>query len=537
MLWASCKAEVGLWQILARQGQIREANLNDSWRHVIEPFAAVAASTQLLDAGRASLEALMQAAAGRPDLSQSEFIALLAGPDQKTAEGKQVKQFLGNRIRAVMYDQRLVSFDTILALADGLKHKAQGEPVPESLFARAGELRAFELPRPLLTAGLKTASPLGSFNNRHAAMELKTDILWALKLQNDSKALMAARGQLTPFLRDTLVGLNYAYYEPPGAQILPPKSLFVRSQDFVGETNLGSAQAWEQPDLTGRGGTSNTGPHLTGSLSDLPYVLARVEQDFIAPQNVQALIWEDLVPSLITSATLPRWWRVTPNELHAVSLYQRAGEELLAAAVPDEPLRRKIMDILSDRMLPQRSEQLENALRAGRFEEALARILPAESFYLAAEYRRRFPGENGPWGPAGKELDALSRRDPSAVSLPRLSEDFGVPHPTLASSYNRELLNGKLFPAFSGYSSQLLGESWESSNLYWGRLADEMGYAPEMLNRLVPELTYHMVEEIAATHSEDWPALQRAMSKTGEAFRSGKIASLRKEEAASLPQR
>ena len=44
--------------------------------------------------------------------------------------------------------------------------------------------------------------------------------------------LEAARGQLTPFLRDTLVGLNYAYYEPPGAEVLHNNPLFVRSHDF-----------------------------------------------------------------------------------------------------------------------------------------------------------------------------------------------------------------------------------------------------------------------------------------------------------------
>ena len=30
----------------------------------------------------------------------------------------------------------------------------------------------------------------------------------------------------------------------------------------------------------------------SGSLADLPYVLAEVEQDFIVPENVQALIWQ-----------------------------------------------------------------------------------------------------------------------------------------------------------------------------------------------------------------------------------------------------
>ncbi len=69
-----------------------------------------------------------------------------------------------------------------------------------------------------------------------------------------------------------------------------------------------------------------------GSLADLPYALAATEQDFIAPENVQALIWKELVPDLLVSATVPRWWSVSPYELHAVTLYQRSGEELLLAA-------------------------------------------------------------------------------------------------------------------------------------------------------------------------------------------------------------
>ena len=103
-----------------------------------------------------------------------------------------------------------------------------------------------------------------------------------------------------------------------------------------------------------------------------------------------------------------------------------------------------------------------------------------------------------------------------------------MPHPILAQSYARELLNVKPFPAFMGYSSRLLAESWDSSNLYWARLADEMGYSPVMLNRLVPELTRRMVEKIFATDFEDWPAILRAMRETGEEFRQGKIALYRR---------
>jgi hypothetical protein len=184
------------------------------------------------------------------------------------------------------------------------------------------------------------------------------------------------------------------------------------------------------------------------------------------------------------------------------------------------------MEILADRMLPQRLELLESALQAGNHRDILNDIMPGESFYLAAEYRRRYPEEMGNWGEAGKELDELARSHPDATSWKRLSETFGIPHPALAYSYARGLVNVKPFPAFMGYSSRLLAESWESSNLYWARLADEMGYSPVMLNRVVPQLTHRMVEKIFATDFEDWPAVMRAMRETGEEFRQGKVASL-----------
>ena len=139
------------------------------------------------------------------------------------------------------------------------------------------------------------------------------------------------------------------------------------------------------------------------------------------------------------------------------------------------------------------------------------------------------------WGPGGQELESLFHQYPTELSWERLSQDFGVPHPILAQSYARQLLNVKPFPAFSGYSSRLLAESWDSSNLYWARLADEKGYSPVMLNRLVPELTRRMVEKIFATDFEDWPALLRAARETGEEFRQGKIVVLSRNDSFSQP--
>ncbi len=532
------QANIGLWQIFARQGQIPNSSLNDSWMKLINPFGTIQSSGQLFDAGRNSLGEMTRAATGRQALSQDEVIALLAGPSQTSPEGQQVRQEIANRMRLVLDDQRLVSLDTLLALGDGLNQMGKGKPAADSLVPLAGELREFEMPKPLFTTRERSEYAAGLYSNRHTILQMRTDLSKVLKSQPSPAEIAEARGQLTPFLRDTLVGLNYAYYEPSGAQMLHNNPLFVRSHDFSGGDYSGEAatageQTWRAPRLFGRGWTASGGAHLIGSMADLPYVLAKVEQDFIVPQNVQSLIWEDLVPGLMTGAILPRWWGVTRNELHAVTLYQRTGEELLEAAAANEKVRQTVMSILSDRMLPQRSEEVENALRAGHPEDALSQTTPAETFYLTAEFRRRSPGDTDHWGAAGKELEGLTVRFPAEVSWERLSEDFGVPHPALAQSYARELLNVKPFPSFLGYSSRLLAESWDSNNLYWGRLADEMNYSPVMLNRLVPELTRRMVEQTFATHLEDWTAVLRAMRETGDEFRHGKIAALPKSAVAS----
>jgi hypothetical protein len=428
------QANLGLWQILARQGQIPSAGVNDSWQKVIKPFGAVVSSAQLFDAGRSSLKALLLAATGGSSFSQDEIIDLIAGPRQSSPEGQRIHQELANGIRSILDGQRLVSLDTVLALGDGLNEMARGAAVGDRLLPLAEELREFEMPRPIFSGSERTQWAAGIYNNRHTELQMRTDLTKVIKAPGSPVQLQEARGQLTPFLRDTLVGLNYAYYEPPGAQILHHNPLFVRSHDFSGDTVAGVEHLWQAPQLFGEGSPAGGGAHLVGSLADLPYVLAQVEQDFIAPENVQALIWRELVPGLLSSATLPRWWDVSQNELHAVTLYQRSGEELLTESIENEQLRGKVMNILSDRMAPLTSERVEQGLRAGHTAEVFPRIMPADTFYLVAEFRRRFPGDTDSWGPAGRELDGLCSRYPAVLSWERLSQDFGVPHPILAQS-------------------------------------------------------------------------------------------------------
>jgi len=530
------QANIGLWQILARQGEIPTADLNSSWQKMSEPFVKMTSATQLFDATRKSLGELL-AASGRPNAPPGEIVDLLAGPRQNSPDGQRVHQELARRIRAVLEDQRLVSLDTLIALSDGFTDMEQGKPAGDGMLALAGELREFDMPQPIFTQSEKIDWAPRVYTTHHAELQVQTDLTKVIKTPGNKVQLEAARGQLVPFLRDTLVGLNYAYYEPPGAQILHNNPLFVRSHDFTEISVIGTEQFWQTPMLLGVGTPAGGGAYLMGSLTDLSYALAMTEEDFIAPENVQALIWKELVPDLLVSATLPRWWNVTPNELHAVALYQKSGEEILAASVKDPDTRAKALNILSDRLTTQRLERVEQALQQqDDLTAMLPRMMPADTFYLAAEYRSRYPAEAANAGPASQQLQVLSTTSPNDVSWVTISRDFGVPHPTLARTNGRELLNVKPFPFFGGYSSRLFGESWESNNLYWARVADEMGYSPVMLNRIVPECTRRMTAKIFATDLEDWPAMLRAMHEAGDDLRQGKITSLPAANTTALRQ-
>jgi hypothetical protein len=529
------QANVGLWQILARQEEIPAAELNASWQRLMKPYGKIVSAAQLFDAGRTSVRDLLLASTGKGEASQDEIVDLLAGPHQTTPDGERMHQEVADRIRFVLEGQRLVSLDTLLELGDGLHGIERVRADQDRLVVLAGDLREFEMPRPIFSNRERDEWAQGIYNNRHTETQMRTDLTKVIKAPVSAEQVAQGRGELATFLRDTLVGLNYAYYEPPGAQILHQNPLFVRSHDFSGDTVRGVKRVWQAPRLFGAGSPAGGGAHLVGSLADLPYVLTEAEQDFITPENVQALILGEMVRGILTSAVVPRWWGVSKNELHVVTLYQKTGEELLAASADNQELRAKVMSILNARMIPQASERLEQSLRAGDLGQVLPTVTPADTFYLAAEFRRQFPGQTDSFGPAGKEVESLSKQYPEDVSWDRLSRDFGVPHPALTQSYARELLNLPPFPAFMGEPIRFLAESWDSNNLYWARLADEKGYSPVMLNRFVPELTRRMVEKIFATDLEDWPALLRAMREAGEEFKQGKIGSSSPVRVASAP--
>ena len=110
---------------------------------------------------------------------------------------------------------------------------------------------------------------------------------------------------------------------------------------------------------------------------------------------------------------MPRWWDVSPAELHAAALYQRAGEELLTARGENAELRGKVMGIGSRSDVPGAMESaLEECCAAETKEYAWRDVMPAETFFLTAEFRKDISGgdQRRP-AAAGRELDDLARQD------------------------------------------------------------------------------------------------------------------------------
>ncbi len=246
------------------------------------------------------------------------MIDLLAGTG--STEPSDSRQQMAEDMIRVFEAQRLVSLSTLFDLADNLESVTRGEKLNTALAGKlAARISDVQLPRNTFTSTERNALAFGYYTERHIEQQRKLNLRQAIeKAANDPNKLRELRGTLAPVLRDTLVGYNYIHYAPPGAQILHTNPLFVRNHDFIGIQ--GASQTWKATELFGSGWPANAGGRLVGSLVNLPYALAEAEQNFMIPTREQALIWGDLVPQMILSAVIPRWWDVSPAQLHWVGL-------------------------------------------------------------------------------------------------------------------------------------------------------------------------------------------------------------------------
>jgi hypothetical protein len=505
----SLQSLIGLWQIFHRQGGVKDAE--KVLASMLDSFSKIKSSRDIFDASRNGVTSLMEAANGNKNLGyQERMLDLLAGVTGNTEEAHTV--LMQDMIR-VFESQRLISLQTIFELDDNLQAVAKGGKLDVGLAKKlAARIAEVQLPKASLSSQEKNNLAFGYWTEKHIESQRKLNLANAIeKASNDAEKLKDLRGNLAGLLRDTLVGYLYAYYAPPAAQILQTNPVFVRSHDFIGLQ--GSNQTWKSTEVFGSGWPSSAGGRLVGSLSNLPYALAEAEQNFLIPTREQALIWGDLVPQMIVSATVPRWWNVTPGQMHWIGLHMSYGEIAVANAAFDGDRRAELLEVLDRQAPPYRVKKVEQHLAAGRVYEALEQIVPAELFVLAAELAKT------------DQIDPLAaaiRKAPGDLpdlNATAIGKAFGTPKPTLGNSYRPELLNLRSFPTLMGYSSRIMAETWESNLLYYAALADEVGMPPAQLNVAVKDWTRQTVERIFATHLEDWPALLRSLRSVGDEVR------------------
>jgi hypothetical protein len=526
------QALVGIWQIFCRQNSLPQDKADTTFSSLLSPFAAIKNHQDLFDAGRSGVKLLLASTGSAPGAPpQERMVDLLAGTASATDVDSQT--LVVQQMIRILEAQRVVSLNTILELADNLESLGKGGKVNTALLSRlSSRINEIQLPRSALSGVEKNALAFGYWTEKHVEEQRRLNLRAVIdKAAGDANKLRDARGYLAPFLRDTLVAYNYAHYAPPGAQVLYTNPLFVRSHDFLGVQ--GSNHTWKSTELFGTGWPSNGGGRLVGSLTGLPYALAEAEQNFLIPSQTQALIWGDLVPQMILSAKIPRWWNVSRAQMRWVALQMRYAKSELAGAAMDAGLRQQVLDALSKQAAPARTLQVGRLLEHGDVAAALEKVTPSELFLMGSELSSAHQSEDNP---ALRELRAIAKEDPSRVSPRAISLAFGTPKPTLANSYQPELLHLRTFPTLMGYSSRIMAESWESNTLYWVELADEMHVAPSQLNVRIPEWTQQLVERIFASHLEDWPAVLRSLRLVGDDVRSKAQPSLGTEQKTSSLQ-
>jgi hypothetical protein len=509
------QALVAMWQIFYRQGSIPAGEADAALAKLANTFGKAKNEREVFDAGRSGVKTVLAATHSGANVSpQDRFIDLLAGAAEPT-DADAHTQLVEDMMR-VFESQRLISLKTIFDLVDNLESLSKGEKVNQQLITKAAaRIGEIQLPRASMSNAEKNSLSFGYWPEKHIEQQRKVNLRALIdRSATDPKKLDDIRGLLAPFLRDTLVGLTYVHYAPPGAQILLTNPLFVRSHDFVGLQ--GTAQTWKTTEVLGNGWPTSAGGKLSGSLVGLPYALAEAEQNFLIPSREQALIWGDLVPQLILSATVQRWWNVTPSQMHWVALHMNFAESKMAESVLDGQTRQVFLEALDRHAPPARVRKIGGLLEVGEVRLALDNIMPSEMFALATDLLG--PGKKDD-SPLAQEILREAEESPKLLNYNAISRAFGTPKPTLANSYSPQLLNLRTFPTLMGYSSRILAESWESNLLYYAAVADELQIPPSQLNVLVPAWTQLTVERIFATHLEDWPALLRSLRMVGDEVR------------------
>ncbi len=499
---------VGIWRILVLQNAIETDAQNSSFLKLVTPFAHLRQETEVFEAGRSGVDTLLLAAGGHAGSGrQEQLVELLVGKIHSSpprAPFAPAENFL-----RVFDAQRLASLDTLFAVEDRTGKVIADPKTLKDLKEDLSRINETDSTRGSLSAEEKNSFATGYWSERHIDSERKLTVDKLLKASDKKDP----RESLAPLLRDSLVGILYSYYAPAGAQLLMTSPMFVRSHDFIGPE--GSPSTWHNTEVVGSGWPASGGGRLSGSLISLPYGIAEAEQNFLSPKREQALIWSDLAPQMIADVTIPRWRNIKPDQVRWVALHIRRGRMLLATAALDSKVQAQILEAYGRFSTPAGVEWIRDRLDAADFAKAVSGVQPSILYALGSEPSLQSVVPDV----ASEEIAGLSSTGAADLSPDTIAHTFGTPKPTLTHSYQPGLLYLRTFPALMGYSSRILAETWESNNLYYAALADEAGVPADQLDAYVPEWNRSVIENIFATHLEDWPAILRSLNTTAEGVR------------------
>ena len=244
---------------------------------------------------------------------QERMVELLAGAASPTTPKPATRW--RRRCSRILEAQRIISLDTLFQLADHLESIAKGEKLNTALVDQAGRAHRarFRLPRASLTANEKNAMGFGYWTDRHIEAERKLNLRAAIEKAGARRR--EAEGSRAACWRRCCAIRCWPSTTPTTRRREPRSSTPTRCSCAATISSACRARRTPgaPPRCYGTGWPSNAGGRLVGSLSTLPYALAEAEQNFLIPAQTQALIWGDLVPQMILSAKIPRWWNVTPR--------------------------------------------------------------------------------------------------------------------------------------------------------------------------------------------------------------------------------
>jgi hypothetical protein len=167
---------------------------------------------------------------------------------------------------------------------------------------------------------------------------------------------------------------------------------------------------------------------------------------------------------------------------------------------------------LTHYLTPANLERVNHELHSANPERAFALLPPSYLYALGTDPTLTNLSPDIPT----TEITALASSGSPWLSREAIAHAFGTPKPSLTHSLTPRLMYLRTFPTLMGYSSRLMAESWESNNLFYAALADEAGVPVSDLPSFVPDWNRTAIENIFATHLEDWPALIRSLNVTAE---------------------